>query len=242
MIQTVRKISMVLALCLMVTLLFGSCTKVLEDGAVVKNGVVISSETVLPEIVEAVIHTELGDIKLKLYPDKAPLAVENFIVLARRGYYDGLTFHRTFDDFMIQSGDPKGDGTGGECMWGEAYTFADEIDPDQIMDSGKIAMANADYDLNTSQFFILQTMSVVTEEELKDAESKGFEVTEEIRKKYLNKQGAYWIDGWYTIFGEVTEGMNIVDKIAEQPLKDKEEGIPQNPVKIKTVEIITATL
>lgn len=68
----------------------------------------------------AVIKTDKGDIKVRLFPEEAPKAVENFVTHAENGYYDGLIFHRVIKDFMIQGGDPKGTGTGGESIWGQA--------------------------------------------------------------------------------------------------------------------------
>ena len=69
----------------------------------------------------AVMHTSLGDISIRLFPDKAPKTVENFVTHAKNGYYDGLKFHRVINDFMIQGGDPRGNGTGGESIWGATF-------------------------------------------------------------------------------------------------------------------------
>jgi cyclophilin family peptidyl-prolyl cis-trans isomerase len=115
-----------------------------------------------------------GEIVIQLYPDKAPLTVNNFVFLAREGYYDGTTFHRVLPDFMAQGGDPAGTGGGGP-----GYVFQNE-DSDLTFDkAGVVAMANAGRDTNGSQFFI--TFSP---------------------QEYLN--------GGYTIFGQVVEGMDVV--------------------------------
>ncbi len=103
-----------------------------------------------------VLKTSLGEITLELYKDKAPKTVENFVTLAKRGYYNGLTFHRVIPDFMIQGGDPNGDGSGGESIYGD--TFEDE-DNDVKLERGVIAMANRGPDTNGSQFFIIQAAS-----------------------------------------------------------------------------------
>jgi len=101
----------------------------------------------------AVLHTSLGIVKIAFFPDAAPKAVENFIGLATKGYYDGITFHRVIDAFMIQGGDPTGTGRGGESMWGAM--FADEISPELRFDrKGLLAMANKGPATNGSQFFI----------------------------------------------------------------------------------------
>jgi peptidylprolyl isomerase len=101
-----------------------------------------------------VLETDAGTIELKLYPDIAPLACENFIGLAEKGYYNGLTFHRIVKDFMVQGGDPTGTGAGGESIWGDK-AFADETsDKAQFDKPGVLAMANSGPDTNKSQFFI----------------------------------------------------------------------------------------
>ena len=100
--------------------------------------------------VSAIMKTSKGDIKLRLFADKAPLTVANFVNLAKRGYYDGLTFHRVIPDFMIQGGCPQGTGTGGP-----GYRFEDECTPQLRHDApGKLSMANAGPGTNGSQFFI----------------------------------------------------------------------------------------
>jgi peptidyl-prolyl cis-trans isomerase B (cyclophilin B) len=100
--------------------------------------------------VSAVLKTSKGDIKLRLFADKAPITVANFVNLSKRGYYNGLTFHRVIADFMIQVGCPHGTGTGGP-----GYRFEDECTPALKHDApGKLSMANAGPGTNGSQFFI----------------------------------------------------------------------------------------
>ena len=101
----------------------------------------------------AKIKTNLGEIHVELYADKAPKAVTNFVELAKKGFYDGLTFHRAIDGFVIQGGDPRGDGTGGASIFGQP--FEDERN-DLRMERGAIAMANKGRNSNLSQFFIIQ--------------------------------------------------------------------------------------
>lgn len=99
---------------------------------------------------QAIIRTEKGDIRIDLYQDRAPLTVNNFVFLARQGYYDGVTFHRVLPGFMAQTGDPTGTGSGGP-----GYTFADEFSPELRHDgAGVVSMANAGANTNGSQFFI----------------------------------------------------------------------------------------
>ncbi|MCB1112771.1 MAG: peptidylprolyl isomerase [Chlamydiales bacterium] len=100
-----------------------------------------------------VMETNQGTIEITLWPNVAPKATENFVKLTEKGYYDGLTFHRVIKDFMIQGGDPNGNGTGGESIWGKP--FEDEFSADVTFDSpGLIAMANRGPHTNGSQFFI----------------------------------------------------------------------------------------
>ena len=109
-----------------------------------------------PEIGDqiAIMHTSKGDISIRFFPEAAPKAVKNFTELAKKGYYNNLTFHRVIKDFMIQGGDPKGDGTGGKSVWGTA--FEDEFDSKLLNLSGSLAMANSGVNTNGSQFFINQ--------------------------------------------------------------------------------------
>lgn len=101
----------------------------------------------------AIIKTNMGDIEIELFENKAPKTVENFVGLAKKGYYNGVIFHRVIDNFMIQGGDPTGTGRGGESLWGGK--FEDEFDTSLTFDQpGILAMANAGPNTNGSQFFI----------------------------------------------------------------------------------------
>lgn len=99
------------------------------------------------------LQTNRGTLRVRLYPEHAPKAVENFLGLVEKGYYDGIVFHRVIAGFMIQGGDPTGTGRGGESLWGK--TFEDECTPElRFSKPGLLAMANAGPDTNGSQFFI----------------------------------------------------------------------------------------
>ena len=106
----------------------------------------------------ATMKTTLGDIKILLFPDAAPKAVENFTTHAKNGYYTGIIFHRVIPDFMIQGGDPTGTGRGGESIWGRS--FEDEFSVDYHNIRGALSMANAGPGTNGSQFFIVQAKEV----------------------------------------------------------------------------------
>src|SRR5207247_3303607 len=147
----------------------------------------------------ATLHTNHGAIELELFPDDAPKTVQNFEDLARKGFYDGVVFHRVIPDFMIQGGDPTGTGSGGP-----GYTFEDEIN-DRKVGRGALAMANAGPNTNGSQFFIVTT------------------------------EAAPWLDGKHTVFGKVTDGMDVVDKISEVPRDARDK--PQDDVVIESVSV-----
>lgn len=190
----------------------------------------------LPEKGEEIVvmETNYGIIKMRLFPDVAPKAVENFKTHVENGYYDGLTFHRVIDGFMIQGGDPLGTGVGGESIWGQP--FEDEFHINYHNFRGALSMANAGPNTNGSQFFIVQRNTV--EESLIDQMSQiggegGF--SEAVVKAYGELGGTPHLDYRHTVFGQVFEGMDVVDKIAavKTDLNDK----PIQPVIILKVEI-----
>ena len=106
----------------------------------------------------ATIHTTYGDIHIRLFPDAAPKAVENFVTHAKNSYYNNVIFHRVIKKFMIQTGDPLGDGTGGESIWGKE--FADEFSSLKHDKPYTVSMANAGPNTNGSQFFITTEKTV----------------------------------------------------------------------------------
>ena len=164
----------------------------------------------------AIIETSLGTIKIKLLPENAPLTVANFVELAegtkeftdsktdktvKKKFYDGLIFHRVIPEFMIQSGDPLGTGTGGP-----GYKFKDEIDPSLRFDKpGILAMANTGPNTNGSQFFITEVSTP-------------------------------WLNNNHTIFGHVTEGLDIIKKIARTEVDFSDR--PVTPIMIKNITIV----
>lgn len=127
----------------------------------------------------ATFDTDRGPIRVQLEPEKAPLTVANFANLAKRGFYDGLNFHRVINDFMVQGGCPHGTGTGGP-----GYRFEDETDNGLRHERGVLSMANAGPGTNGSQFFITHVPCP-------------------------------WLDGKHTVFGKVTDGMEVVDSIKQ---------------------------
>jgi peptidyl-prolyl cis-trans isomerase B (cyclophilin B) len=188
-----------------------------------------------------VLKTSMGDIKFKLFPEEAPKAVENFKKLAEKGYYDNLIFHRIISDFMIQGGDPEGTGRGGESIWGKP--FNDEIGKNLHHFRGALAMANSGPNTNGSQFFIVQKKEISTDD-VKSMEQNKF--NSKLIEQYKKFGGAEWLEkdfampnGYvstgYTIFGQVYEGMEIVDKIAGVEVDENTK--PTQDVKMLGIEI-----
>lgn len=161
----------------------------------------------MPKNPIVVIETNLGNITIALKPDTAPKAVENFIRLAQKDYYNDVIFHRVIKGFMIQGGDPTGTGRGGESIWGKP--FEDEISlHDKFDKPGILAMANAGPKTNGSQFFITTA-------------------------------AAPWLNGKHTIFGQVTEGYDVVKKMESTPTTGQDR--PTNPPKILKITLENAT-
>ena len=241
----------------------------------------------------AIMHTSMGDICIRFFPEAAPKAVENFTTHAKNGYYNGLTFHRVMNEFMIQGGDPKGDGTGGESCWGGK--FEDEFNKKVLNLRGSLSMANSGPGTNGSQFFInqagptgksasqLKQAAAETDERVKaqytpesyqqaiayyDAYyGEGYFtsiyptyqdfyndyyaslypasnlVPDEVWELYAQHGGNIHLDGaWryvggHTVFGQVYQGMDVVDAIAKVETDDNNK--PVASVIIESIEITT---
>lgn len=233
----------------------------------------------------AIMHTSMGDVSIRFFPEAAPKAVENFITHAKNGYYDGLTFHRVIEDFMIQGGDPEGTGGGGESIWGSA--FEDEFDQKLLNLRGSLVMANSGVNTNGSQFFINQAgPSTKTAAELKESydydtmyadyasyyqqlvsyygdsftvyypDVDSFiadyvggispvstlvpDAVWELYAQYggnIHLDGAWRYSGGHTVFGQVYDGMDVVDAIAAVDTDDNDK--PTTAVTITGIEITT---
>jgi cyclophilin family peptidyl-prolyl cis-trans isomerase len=150
-------------------------------------------------VTAATLQTNHGAIAIELFDDDAPKTVENFLKLARDGFYDGVIFHRVIPDFMIQGGDPTGTGSGGP-----GYQFEDEFNEHKVV-RGALAMANAGPNTNGSQFFI------------------------------VTADAASWLDGKHTVFGRVTEGMDVIDAISALDTDARDR--PSTDVVIERVDV-----
>ncbi len=156
----------------------------------------------------AVFDTSLGSFKVELLITESPKTVNNFVFLARQGFYDGVIFHRIMESFMIQSGDPTGTGNGGP-----GYRFADELPVKHLYDIGIVAMANSGANTNGSQFFICT-----------GPDANGL------------SSPAY---AKYTQFGRVSEGMDVVMKIAAVPVTLSFTGEASKPIDPPVINTIT---
>ena len=231
----------------------------------------------------AIMHTSMGDVAIRFFPEAAPKAVTNFVTLAKNGYYNGLTFHRVINDFMIQGGDPKGDGTGGEAAGGG--TFEDEFDKKLLNLRGSLAMANSGVNTNGSQFFInqgnadsfgtrknyqysekqkrgelgIQYRQMVQQygaslvEQYYGTEDKFIEmnmptyvydrIPDAVWDLYEKNGGSIHLDGaWrksggHTVFGQVYDGMDVVDAIAK--VETDSNNKPKTAVVITSIDIVT---
>ncbi|OXM87926.1 peptidylprolyl isomerase [Paenibacillus rigui] len=157
---------------------------------------------------QATVTTSKGTFKIDLFAKDAPKTVNNFVFLAKEGFYNNVVFHRIVESFMIQTGDPTGTGRGGP-----GYKFADELSKTYKYEPGIVAMANAGPNTNGSQFFICT-----------GEDSKG-----------LNNQPNY------TIFGKISEGMDVVKKIAATPVAVGPSGEASSPTEKVTIQSVSIT-
>ncbi len=178
---------------------------------------------------KATIQTNRGEVVIQLFPEQAPKTVENFIGLAKKAYYDGVIFHRVIPDFMIQGGDPTGTGMGGESFFGGK--FEDEFSKELFNLRGALSMANAGPNTNGSQFFIVNNQNVPANMTGQMA-SAGY--PEEIIEAY-GQGGTPWLDFRHSVFGQVIEGMDVVDAIAN--VQRGPQDRPVHDVVIESIEI-----
>lgn len=225
--EKVKNISLIIAIVVVLVLISTVCFGIYKDVTMeVKNPI-------------ATMEVEgYGTVKIELYPDQAPETVANFIKLANNGFYNGLTFHRTIPDFMIQGGDKNGDGTGsptlknllGDSAEDKEYAIKGEFLANQVKNTikhkkGTISMARSDY-----------SSLGLNEQGYNSAGSQFFIVTTDMTSS---------LDGSYAAFGQVTEGYDIVEKIANVDVvtrdENAEEGLnkPVNPPVIKSLSVET---
>ncbi len=182
----------------------------------------------------AVFSTSMGEFKVVFFPEVAPKSVGNFVTLAEQGYFDGLVFHRVERDFVIQSGDPTGTGSGGDSSFGAP--FADEYSTELHHFTGAVGMAKAADNQLGSQFYIICGTAITDEVA---AAMQNADYSEDIIEAYKKNGGYPSLDNRYTVFGQVYEGMDVVMKINE--VKTDKFSRPTADVVINSVKIETYT-
>ena len=217
-----------------------------SSGGAETNGLSQFTKPAAGDTIAVITVKDYGEIKIRFFPNVAPKAVENFLTHARNGYYNGLPFHRIMKDFMIQGGDPKGNGTGGESIWGGGFKV--EISNILRHYSGALSMARSDsIESQGSQFFIVQNENIkpFTDAQWKNVETKAKDTakknktpavtfSKEVKENYAKYGGSPHLDGSYTVFGQVYEGLSVVNKIAA--VRIQSDG--QTPVKKPVIEKI----
>jgi len=202
-----------------------------------ENQTSADNSTTVEGVVEAeIVIKKHGTIKLDLYADEVPETVANFVKLAKSGFYNGLTFHRIMEDFMMQGGDPEGDGTGGsdEDIKGEFTANGHRNNISHIRGTISMARSGSQYEQYLSIGYKLSDLHSEAQSDLKRAYNSGSS------QFFICHKDSTFLDGNYAAFGRVTEGMNIVDKICTEAKPTDNNGtIPakDQPV-IETIKII----
>lgn len=190
-----------------------------------------------PEVGDEIINMNIkdyGEVKIRVFPEYLSDASENFIELAKQGYYDGLTFHRVINDFMIQGGDPNGNGTGGASVWGDKFDGGKYFN--LIHAAGAVAYANSGSTAtNGSQFFIV-TGEVCNDETLEQFEASGQTFTDSAKEVYKTVGGYPYLDGNYTVFGQVIDGLDIIFEIQNVETDDSDKPVEDVIIESMTVE------
>lgn len=221
-----RIYSIIVVLILLSTVLLTGCKDEVNQFSKPRQG----------DTIAEIIVRGYGTIYVKLFPEEAPKAVENFTTHAKEGYYDGVLFYRIIGNSILESGDPTGTGSGGESIWGEG--FKDEFSPKLQPYHGALCMANTGPDTNESRFFIVQATQTYSDTLLDQIEQKyQVEFGDDVRKTYRKVGGAPWFYHLNTVFGQVYKGFDVMNEIAAVKKKDEEKGIPEEAVIIDSIKI-----
>jgi len=187
----------------------------------------------MPEIGEDIVVMTIrdyGDVKIRLFPDQTEKGAENFKKLVESGFYDELKFHRIADGFVIQGGDPRGDGNGGQDAWGSKEGFAQTVSPNLCHFTGAVGYAIGEDKLNKSQFYFV-TGEMQTDETLAEYRKMGCAFSPAAEALYKQIGGVPYLDGGYEIFGQIFDGMEYVLEIQKNPADAQER--PQKAVVIE---------
>lgn len=259
--KKINKIAAIAAAAVMIMTSFSACSETVSDTSSTGNEDPTAAQTttaadntaqsaeilnfIMPEVGEkiAVITVkDFGEIKIKLFAEAAQKGVENFVGLAEMNYYDELIFHRIIPNFMNQGGDPRGNGTGGNSVWGGEF---DGGIPEGLYHfSGAVAYANSgSTSTNGSQFYIVNTPEDFVYygglSSFDELEAYGKTFAPNVKEAYLEHGGTPFLDGGYTVFGQVFEGMDVVRAMAA--VETDENDKPLTQVKIESVRIVEYT-
>lgn len=184
-----------------------------------------------------VINTSMGTLKVMLFPETAPKAVENFLTHAKDGYYNGLKFYKVQKDKCLYTGDPKGDGTGGESVFrdedGRVTPFEDEYSMDLWHFNGALSMVNDGQEDNNGSRFCFVQSSGVSADMLLEMKQIGF--PSNVVAKYASVGGTPWLDTKQVVFAQVYEGLEVLDAIAA--VEVDENGVPKESVVINSMSV-----
>lgn len=255
-IKTIKKMAVIMAAIMSAAMLLSGCkgTSTVDDDNALVNAIKDQDAANAAKQNDAVIHNfempeigekiavitvkDYGDIKIKLFPEVASKGVENFTGLADMGYYDELIFHRIISNFMIQGGDPKGNGTGGKSIWGDQF---DGGIPEGLYHfSGAVAYANSgSTSTDGSQFYIVNTPEGYLQntcEELMQYDPSTYSWPQNVVEMYNEKGGTPFLDGSYTVFGQVFEGLDIVRELGNVETDSNDKPLKQ--VQMESVKIV----
>lgn len=235
----IKKLSALVMSVIIATGLFAGCDRsdIVKDSSTTNFGGAYANfvEPDENEEIAVIKIKDYGTVKVQLFPEFAPQGVKNFKGLVEQGYYNGLTFHRIINDFCIQGGDPEGTGMGGSSIWGEEFP----IEPsDKLFHfKGALAYARPATGGNSSQFYFAMGAAgnPVDDETFNALSAQGVEYPVEVRAKYMEVGGPFFLDGQYTVFGQVFEGLELLDEIQKVPTDQMD--MPSTPVIIESITI-----
>lgn len=233
-----KKSTRILAAILCGSMLLGCTTGCGQKEAAVKNETILNfTEPEEGEEIAVFTIKDFGEVKIQLFPEVCPKGVENFKGLINKGYYDELIFHRVVKDFFIQGGDPRGDGTGGDSLWGGG--FAQEIETASLRHfTGALAYAVGGDKLNKSQFYFVtgETTTDETFTMLKDRYNKS-DYSDDVKSLYKQYGGQPYLDGDYEVFGQVFDGLDVCLAINNVRVVSAQDTKPVDQVVIEKAEI-----
>jgi peptidyl-prolyl cis-trans isomerase B (cyclophilin B) len=221
-----KKICIILMVIIIGMVAFSGCQKEINQLA----------KPMVGDTIAEIVVRDYGSIYFKLFDTAAPKAVENFVTLSKEGFYNGQTFYRIIKDSILETGDSSAMQDEGKSIWGEA--FKDEFNPYLQPYHGALCMSNVGPDTNKSQFFIVSASQTYNKEVLKQIElNYDIKFNKKAKELFGKIGGAPWFYKLNTVFGQVYDGFEVIDKISEVEKTDEERGIPATEVIIDEIKI-----